>query len=89
MNMPWSSTMSNSMSAESVVARNVLDLIGNTPVVDVSNLSPNPRVRLVAKLESQNPFGSVKDRIAKAMIDDAEKSGRSNDVRCSKCSAPK
>jgi cysteine synthase B len=64
------------MSAESVVARNVLDLIGNTPVVDVSNLSPNPRVRLVAKLESQNPFGSVKDRIAKAMIDDAEKSGR-------------
>jgi cysteine synthase len=76
MNMPWSSTMSNSVSAESVVARNVLDLIGNTPVVDVSNLSPNPRVRLVAKLESQNPFGSVKDRIAKAMIDDAEKSGR-------------
>jgi cysteine synthase len=72
MNMPWTSTMS----AESVVARNVLDLIGNTPVVDVSNLSPNPRVRLVAKLESQNPFGSVKDRIAKAMIDDAEKSGR-------------
>jgi cysteine synthase B len=73
MNMPWTRTMS---SAESVVARNVLDLIGNTPVVDVSNLSPNPRVRLVAKLESQNPFGSVKDRIAKAMIDDAEKSGR-------------
>jgi cysteine synthase len=64
------------MSAESVVARNVLDLIGNTPVVDVSNLSPNPNVRLIAKLESQNPFGSVKDRIAKAMIDDAEKSGR-------------
>ena len=43
----------------------VLDLIGNTPMVDVSVLSPNPRVRLVAKLENQNPFGSVKDRIAK------------------------
>ncbi len=53
----------------------VLDLIGNTPMVDVSVLSPNPNVRLVAKLENQNPFGSVKDRIAKAMIEAAEKSG--------------
>lgn len=55
---------------------NVLDLIGNTPVVDVSRLSPNPNVRLYAKLEMQNPFGSVKDRIAKSMIEDAEKNGR-------------
>ena len=54
----------------------VLDLIGNTPMVDVSVLSPNPRVRLVAKLENQNPFGSVKDRIAKSMIEAAEKDGR-------------
>ncbi|MGA0877772.1 MAG: PLP-dependent cysteine synthase family protein [Ilumatobacteraceae bacterium] len=54
----------------------VLDLIGNTPLVDVSRLSPNPRVRILAKLESQNPFGSVKDRIAKSMIEDAEKNGR-------------
>src|SRR6185295_18925621 len=54
---------------------NVLDLIGNTPMVDVSNLSPNPNVRIVAKLESQNPFGSVKDRIAKGMIEHAEKNG--------------
>jgi cysteine synthase B len=53
----------------------VLDLIGNTPMVDVSILSPNPRVRLVAKLENQNPFGSVKDRIAKSMIEAAEKDG--------------
>jgi cysteine synthase B len=53
----------------------VLDLIGNTPMVDVSVLSPNPNVRLVAKLENQNPFGSVKDRIAKAMIEAAEKNG--------------
>ncbi|NBO68526.1 MAG: cysteine synthase family protein [Actinobacteria bacterium] len=59
-----------------VINENVLDLIGNTPLVDVSNLSPNPRVRLLAKLENQNPFGSVKDRIAKAMIEDAEKHGR-------------
>jgi cysteine synthase B len=54
----------------------VLDLIGNTPLVDVSRLSPNPKVRIIAKLENQNPFGSVKDRIAKAMIEDAEKHGR-------------
>lgn len=54
----------------------VLDLIGNTPIVDVSRLSPNPNVRIFAKLESQNPFGSVKDRIAKSMIEDAEKNGR-------------
>ena len=53
----------------------VLELIGHTPMVDVSALSPNPEVRILAKLESQNPFGSVKDRIAKAMIEDAEKAG--------------
>ncbi len=52
-----------------------LDLIGNTPAVDVSHLSPNPGVRLVAKLESANPTGSVKDRIAKAMVLEAETDG--------------
>ena len=54
----------------------VLDMIGNTPLVDVSNLSPNPRVRILAKMEMQNPFGSVKDRIAKAMIEAGEADGR-------------
>jgi cysteine synthase B len=58
------------------VNASVLDLIGNTPMVDVSQLSPNPNVRIFAKLESQNPFGSVKDRIARAMIEAAEKDGR-------------
>ena len=57
------------------VKRDALDLIGNTPAVDVSQLSPNPDVRLVAKLESANPTGSVKDRIAKAMMLDAEADG--------------
>ena len=57
------------------VKRDALDLIGNTPAVDVSQLSPNPDVRLVAKLESANPTGSVKDRIAKAMVLDAEADG--------------
>ena len=54
----------------------MLDLIGNTPMIDVSQLSPNPRVRIFAKLEGQNPGGSVKDRIALSMIDEAEKDGR-------------
>ena len=53
----------------------VLDLIGNTPMVDISALSPNPAVRIVIKLEGQNPGGSVKDRIALAMIEDAERTG--------------
>ena len=53
----------------------VLELIGNTPMVDISALSPNPSVRLVIKLEGENPGGSVKDRIALAMIEDAEGSG--------------
>ncbi len=52
---------------------NVLEMIGNTPMIDVSVLSPNPDVRIVAKLESQNPFGSVKDRIARSIIESAEK----------------
>jgi [CysO sulfur-carrier protein]-thiocarboxylate-dependent cysteine synthase len=59
-----------------LVNDSVLDMIGNTPMVDVSNLSPNPDVRILAKMEMQNPFGSVKDRIAKSMIETAEKEGR-------------
>ncbi len=53
----------------------VLDLVGDTPMVDVSNLSPNPAVTLLAKMESQNPAGSVKDRIALNMILEAEEDG--------------
>jgi cysteine synthase B len=53
----------------------IIDLIGNTPMVDVSALSPNPQVRILAKLEGQNPGGSVKDRAAKYMIEQAEKDG--------------
>lgn len=54
----------------------IVDLIGNTPVIDVSELSPNPDVKIYAKLEGQNPAGSVKDRIAKAMILSAEREGK-------------
>jgi len=53
----------------------ITELIGNTPIVDVSALSPNPRVRILAKLEGWNPGGSVKDRAAVSMIEEAEKHG--------------
>jgi cysteine synthase B len=58
-----------------VVYDNIVELIGNTPLVDVSPLSPNPKVRILAKLEGQNPGGSVKDRIARSMVEEAEKDG--------------
>ena len=54
----------------------VLDSIGNTPLVRLEALSPNPQVHILAKLEGNNPGGSVKDRIALAMVRDAERSGR-------------
>ncbi|WCO68750.1 cysteine synthase family protein [Iamia majanohamensis] len=57
------------------VYSSITELIGDTPIVDVSQLSPNPRVRLLAKLEGSNPAGSVKDRIALKMIDEAEADG--------------
>ncbi len=56
-------------------ADNVLGLIGNTPVVRINKLNPNPRVTIYAKLEGQNPGGSIKDRIALSMIEDAERRG--------------
>ncbi len=53
----------------------ILDLIGNTPLVGVHALSPNPEVRIWAKLEGQNPGGSSKDRIARTMVELAERDG--------------
>ena len=57
------------------VYQSVLDMIGNTPLIDVSALSPNPAVRILGKMEGQNPGGSVKDRIALNMILEAEADG--------------
>jgi len=57
------------------VFNSVLEMIGNTPIVDVSQLSPNPNVRILGKMEGQNPAGSVKDRIALNMILEAEADG--------------
>src|SRR6185295_11527383 len=51
------------------------EAIGNTPLVELPRLTPKPEVRLWAKLEDRNPTGSVKDRVAKFMIEDAEAQG--------------
>jgi [CysO sulfur-carrier protein]-thiocarboxylate-dependent cysteine synthase len=56
-------------------AASLLSLVGNTPLVELPRLSPKPSVRLFAKLEGQNPTGSIKDRVATAMIEAAEASG--------------
>ena len=56
-------------------ADDILGAVGNTPLVGIQRLSPSPSVRLWAKLEGQNPTGSLKDRIAVAMIEEAERSG--------------
>ncbi|MGI8624132.1 MAG: PLP-dependent cysteine synthase family protein [Solirubrobacteraceae bacterium] len=53
----------------------IVQAIGNTPLVELKRLSPKPGVRIWAKLESHNPTGSVKDRVARAMIEDAEDQG--------------
>ena len=53
----------------------ILDTIGNTPIVELQNLSPKPGVRIFAKLEGQNPTGSLKDRIALKMVEQAEQAG--------------
>jgi [CysO sulfur-carrier protein]-thiocarboxylate-dependent cysteine synthase len=61
--------------SRTVVADNLLSLVGNTPLVELKRLAPKESVRLYAKLEGQNPTGSIKDRVAKAMIEDAEAAG--------------
>src|SRR6476620_9621336 len=53
----------------------IVQAIGNTPLVELKRLSPKPGVRIWAKLESHNPTGSVKDRVARALIEDAEEKG--------------
>ena len=58
------------------VKENILDTIGATPMVRINKLNPNPAVTIMAKIEGFNPTGSIKDRIAYKMIEDAERSGR-------------
>jgi [CysO sulfur-carrier protein]-thiocarboxylate-dependent cysteine synthase len=56
-------------------ADSLLSLVGNTPLVELPRISPKPEVRIYAKLEGQNPSGSIKDRVAKSMIEAAEATG--------------
>lgn len=64
------------MIKEETVGANILDLIGNTPLVKINRLIPNPNVAVYAKLEGDNPGGSIKDRIALRMIEQAERDGK-------------
>ena len=59
-----------------MVSENILKTIGNTPLVRINRLCPNPKVNIFAKLEGFNPTGSIKDRIAIAMVEQAEKEGK-------------
>tara|TARA_Y100001936_G_scaffold243577_1_gene282644 strand:- start:10433 stop:11392 length:960 start_codon:yes stop_codon:yes gene_type:complete len=58
------------------ISSNIITSIGNTPLIDVSQLSPDPKIQIFGKLESSNPTGSVKDRVAKSLILNAEKEGK-------------
>ena len=64
------------MAARDTAAGSLLELVGNTPLVELPRLAPKPSVRLYAKLEGQNPTGSTKDRVALAMIEAAEAAGK-------------
>ena len=59
-----------------MIVDNILDFIGNTPLVRINHLNPNPKLKLFLKLEKFNPGGSVKDRVTKYMIEDAERNGK-------------
>ena len=61
--------------SSTAVAPSLLDLVGNTPLVELRRMTPKATVRIYAKLEGQNPTGSIKDRVAKLMIETAEASG--------------
>lgn len=58
-----------------MIANNILETIGNTPMVRINKLCPNPKVNIYAKVEGFNPTGSIKDRIAVAMVEQAEEDG--------------
>lgn len=72
----WRMEMQMKSKSSRPVTRSVLDLVGNTPLVELSHEWTGNRARILAKLEGSNPTGSLKDRIAKFMIEEAENSGR-------------
>jgi cysteine synthase B len=59
-----------------MIKNNILETIGQTPMVRINNLCPNPQVNILAKLEGFNPTGSINDRIAWRMVETAEREGR-------------
>ena len=59
-----------------MVKNSILEAIGNTPMVRINSLNPNPNVNIYAKLEGFNPTGSIKDRIALRMVEGAEQKGQ-------------
>jgi len=70
----WPS-LSHRSARETKISSSLLELVGDTPLVELPRLSPKPEVRLFAKLEGQNPTGSIKDRVAVAMVEAAERAG--------------
>src|SRR5256714_4191213 len=70
--LPWRAAVRSQVMRYS----SILDTIGNTPLVELKSFSPRPGVQIFAKLEGANPSGSIKDRIARKMIEEAEASGK-------------
>jgi cysteine synthase len=68
-------SLSHRSARETKISSSLLELVGDTPLVELSRLSPKPEVSLFAKLEGQNPTGSIKDRVAVAMVEAAERAG--------------
>ena len=69
-------SLSNEQDANTMICDNILATIGSTPMVRINRLCPNPDVSIFAKLEGFNPTGSIKDRIAVKMVEEAERDGR-------------
>jgi [CysO sulfur-carrier protein]-thiocarboxylate-dependent cysteine synthase len=66
----------NEVTAAGRAYASIVEAIGHTPLVEISRMSPSPRVRLFAKLEAYNPTGSVKDRVARYLVEGLEAAGR-------------
>src|ERR1700726_4250385 len=73
--LPWQAAYKQTRS-KAMLYNSILETIGNTPLVELKSFSPRAGVQIYAKLEGANPSGSIKDRIAKKMIEEAEADGR-------------
>lgn len=73
------SALCSAIERRPLVGSSILDAIGNTPVIELRRLNPYPHIRLLAKLEGANPSGSVKDRVAKYLVDEFESRAKTTD----------